>query len=71
MLEYEDEIKIIDYKLKDIDDEGYIRQMQIYYKYVSEMKDKPITLYLYSIMDNLVKEIPILSSISSSTPIEE
>ena len=67
MLEYEDEIKIIDYKLKDIDDEGYIRQMQIYYKYVSEMKDKPITLYLYSIMDNLVKEIPILSSISSST----
>ncbi|MDE5539792.1 MAG: hypothetical protein K2J20_04830, partial [Bacilli bacterium] len=29
MLEYEDEIKIIDYKLKNIDDENYVKQLKV------------------------------------------
>ena len=30
MLEYDDEIKIIDYKLKNIDDDAYIKQLKKY-----------------------------------------
>ncbi len=57
MLEYEEEIKIIDYKLKNIDDEAYIKQLTIYYEYISSVSNKKISLYLYSILDNKVKEI--------------
>lgn len=63
MLEYEKEIKIIDYKLKNIDDEAYIKQLNVYYKYVSLVSDKPIRLYLYSILDNKIKEVEILTSL--------
>ena len=31
MLEYKDHIKIIDYKLKNIDDENYIKQQRRFY----------------------------------------
>lgn len=60
MLEYDREIKIIDYKLKNIDDEAYIRQLNVYYEYVKSISDKEINLYLYSIMDNQVKEINVV-----------
>ncbi len=59
MLEYESEIKIIDYKLKNIDDEAYKKQLNIYYKYVKSIKNKQIKLYLYSLIDNKVKEIEL------------
>lgn len=57
MLEYDNEIKIIDYKLKNIDDEGYIKQLSVYYDYITSVSDKKVKLYLYSIMDNKIKEI--------------
>lgn len=57
MLEYDDKIKIIDYKLKNVEDENYIKQLEVYYKYISRVSDKKIELYLYSILDNQVKEI--------------
>lgn len=59
MLEYDKEIKIIDYKLKNIDDDAYIKQLNIYYDYVSSISDKTIKLYLYSVLDSNVKEIDI------------
>ncbi len=61
MLEYEDEIKIIDYKLKHIDDEAYIRQLNVYYDYIRSVSDKKVSLYLYSIMDNQLKEVEVLN----------
>ncbi len=61
MLEYDNEIKIIDYKLKNIDDEGYIKQLSVYYDYISSISDKKVKLYLYSIMDNKIKEIEYIS----------
>ena len=61
MLEYEDEIKIIDYKLKNIEDEAYIRQLNVYYDYITSVSDKKVSLYLYSIMDNKVKEVEVLN----------
>ena len=60
MLEYDREIKIIDYKRKNIDDEAYIRQLNVYYEYVKSISDKEINLYLYSIMDNQVKEVSVV-----------
>lgn len=57
MLEYDKEIKIIDYKLKNIEDEAYIKQLSVYYDYISSISDKQVKLYLYSIIDNKIKEL--------------
>ena len=59
MLEYSDKICIIDYKLKNIDDENYIKQLSVYYDYVKSVSDKNIELYLYSILDNVVKKVGV------------
>jgi len=60
MLEYDDEIKIIDYKLKNIEDEAYVKQLNVYYEYIRSVSDKKVTLYLYSIMDNKLQEVEVL-----------
>jgi len=60
MLEYDKEIKIIDYKLKNIDDEAYIKQLNVYYDYLKSISDKDIHLYLYSILDKKLKEIKLV-----------
>ena len=57
MLEYNDHIDIIDYKLKNIDDENYIKQLNGYRDYISIKSNKNINVYLYSIMDGIIKEI--------------
>ena len=57
MLEYDNEIKIIDYKLKNINDEAYSKQLSIYYEYLKTISKKEIKLYLYSIIDKEIKEI--------------
>ncbi len=57
MLEYDDYIDIIDYKLKSISDEKYIDQLNGYRNYISTKSNKKINVYLYSIMDGIIKEI--------------
>jgi ATP-dependent helicase/nuclease subunit A len=57
MLEFNDHIKIIDYKLKDIDEEVYINQLKGYQKYIESISKKSVELYLYSIMDEKYKQI--------------
>jgi len=42
---------IIDYKLKQTDKEEYIKQMNEYNKYIKEMTNKDVIIYLYSIID--------------------
>ena len=55
MIEYKDSIKIIDYKLKNIQDEAYLKQLNGYKKYIEEKTNKKTEIYLYSILeDNLV-----------------
>lgn len=51
MIEYDSHIDIIDYKLKNTKDEAYLRQLDGYKKYISEISNKKINLYLYSIME--------------------
>lgn len=57
MVEYKDYIDIIDYKLKDIDDKNYIKQLNGYKLYIEEKTNKTCNLYLYSIMDEVFKKI--------------
>ena len=49
MLEYKDKIEIIDYKLKNIEDEEYSKQVNEYKKYIMTKTNKTIETYLYSI----------------------
>ena len=52
MIEYNDHIDIIDYKLKNIDDENYINQLNGYKDYISSISDKKVNLYLYSLLNS-------------------
>ncbi|MCI9110325.1 MAG: UvrD-helicase domain-containing protein [Bacilli bacterium] len=56
LIEYEDRFAIIDYKLKNTADEAYMKQLNGYLDYIMSISDKPVCIYLYSIMDEkLVK----------------
>ena len=57
LLEYEDKVIIVDYKLKHIDDVAYIDQLNGYKNYVYNKLQKEVKTYLYSIMDGELKEI--------------
>ena len=55
----EDTIKIVDYKLKNIDNPKYIEQLEVYYKYVRSIYNKEIKMYLYSLLNEEIKEISL------------
>ena len=57
MIEYDDYIDIIDYKFHNIDDEHYVEQLKGYRKFIEEKTNKKVNTYLYSIMDEKLKEI--------------
>ena len=57
MLEYDNHIDIIDYKLKNITDENYIKQLNGYKEYIEKISNKNVSTYLYSILDEKVLQI--------------
>ena len=62
MVEYDDHIDIIDYKTKNIDDDGYNKQLLNYKKYITKAFDyvgneDKIRCYLYSLLTGDIKEI--------------
>ena len=57
MLIYDDKIDIIDYKLKNIEDENYILQLNGYKEYIKTKFNKETNIYLYSIIDEKIKKI--------------
>lgn len=60
MLENDDEVIIIDYKLKNIEDEAYKKQLNGYKKYVECVSNKKVSVYLYSIIDELLLKVDSL-----------
>ena len=52
LLEYDDEFKIIDYKLKNVIDDAYKNQLKGYKEYIESLTNKKVSTYLYSIIDN-------------------
>lgn len=59
ILEYENVIRIVDYKLKNIDDESYRNQLLGYKKYIEKISDKKVEIYLYSILNEELREINV------------
>lgn len=57
MIEYIDHIDIIDYKLKNVDSDEYIKQLKGYKEFIENKIKKNVNLYLYSILDEEIKEI--------------
>ncbi|MCM1370371.1 MAG: UvrD-helicase domain-containing protein [Clostridium sp.] len=57
MIEYEDYIDIIDYKLSNVDDLKYNTQLIGYKDYISSISKKKVNIYLFSILKGALKEI--------------
>lgn len=57
LLEYEEYIDLIDYKLKNVDEESYSKQLNGYKKYLESISNKKVNLYLYSIIDSKIEPI--------------
>ena len=57
MLEYDEHIDIIDYKLKNIESDEYLNQLMGYKDYIENITNKKTNIYLYSIMDEKISEL--------------
>ena len=57
MLEYNDHIDIIDYKLKETSDENYVKQLNGYKDFIEKKTNKKVYLYLYSIIDGTINDL--------------
>lgn len=57
IIEYKDVLYIIDYKLKYISDDEYIKQLTGYKNYFKSITDKNIKTFLYSIKENILMEV--------------
>ena len=57
LIVYPDHISIIDYKLKNIDDEAYLKQLFGYLEYIKSITNKEVSIYLYSILDEELRKI--------------
>lgn len=59
LLEYEDKFVIIDYKLSDISDDAYDRQLSLYAKYVRSVANKKVEAYLLSLYKQEVRKVDV------------
>jgi ATP-dependent helicase/nuclease subunit A len=57
MIVYPNYIDIIDYKTNDIHDPAYIKQVNGYKKYIGIKSQKPVNIYLYSILKGTLKKL--------------
>jgi len=57
MLEYDKYINIIDYKLRNISDKNYLKQLNGYKKYIESISNKKVNIYLYSILNDELKKM--------------
>ena len=57
ILEYNDHIDIIDYKLKNIKDDAYKAQLNGYKNHIENTTKKQVNTYLYSILKNKIEKI--------------
>ena len=48
---------IIDYKLKNVEDEAYVSQLDGYKRYIEKLTGKRVNTYLYSILDGKIREV--------------
>ena len=57
LIEDSDTMYIVDYKLKNIDDINYDKQLNGYRDYICHVTGKNVRCFLYSIMDGVYREV--------------
>ena len=57
LIEDTNKMIIVDYKLKNIDDINYDKQLNGYRKFIEEKSGKKVYCYLYSILDEVYREV--------------
>lgn len=57
MLEYDNHIDIIDYKMKNIKDDNYLKQLNGYRSYIEQITKKKVNIFLYSILNDTLEKI--------------
>ena len=57
LVEYDDNIIIIDYKLSNADEKKYRKQLSIYKNYINCVSNKPCRTYLYSLIKEELVEV--------------
>ena len=57
MIIYDDDIDIIDYKTKNLDDEAYLIQLQTYANYIAQTFHKKVNAYLYALLTGEYKKV--------------
>ena len=57
MLEYDEHIDIIDFKLKSITDDNYKSQLYGYKNYIENITNKKVNTYLYSILNEKIESL--------------
>ena len=57
VIEHGNKMIIIDYKLKNIDDENYDKQLNGYRKFLKKKTKKEVECYLYSIIDEEYRKV--------------
>ncbi len=57
ILEYNDHIDIIDFKLKSITDDNYKSQLYGYKNYIENITNKKVNTYLYSVLNEKIESI--------------
>ena len=50
-------LSIIDFKLKNVSDENYIKQLNGYQNYIEQISNKNVNIYLYTIIDETMNRI--------------
>ena len=57
MIETDTRLLVIDYKLSNINDKAYIKQVSSYKDYLKSVSKKEVLGYLYSIKQGIFKEV--------------
>lgn len=57
LIESKEEMIIVDYKLRNISDENYKKQLKGYQEYITKHFNKTTKIYLYSILDGKMMEV--------------
>lgn len=57
LVQYENRIVIVDFKLKQLSDDAYVQQLQGYHDFVSSKTALPIECYLFAILTGEIKKI--------------
>lgn len=57
VIEKDEKLIIVDYKLKNIDDENYDKQLNGYRAFLKKKTNKQVECYLYSIIDEIFRKI--------------